>query len=56
MRLMFENNLINNKRFNYHAPIQRKDGKWIVWFVDDITEYKKNEQGEQLDLLPKLDS
>jgi hypothetical protein len=55
MKLMLENNLLNGKRFNYHPPIQKRNGKWVVWFVDDITEYKKNEVGEQLDIMPKLD-
>jgi len=55
LRAMLENNLINQKRYNYWEPRQLKDGKWIVWFVDDIQEYKKNNKGEQIDALPSLE-
>ena len=40
--LMWANNVINGKGYNYMSPL--KDGKkWIVWFYADINNYKKPE-------------
>jgi hypothetical protein len=40
MQLMYANNAINGRAFNYMNPI--RDGKkWVVWFYADIDNYKK---------------
>lgn len=39
MRLMWGNNIINNRAYNYMSPL--KDGKkWVVWFYADANNWK----------------
>lgn len=53
---MLENNLFNQARYNYFSPLQQDDGKWVVWFADDIERWKKDKDGNGLDILPKLEN
>ena len=53
MRAMLENNLRNGKLYSYMSPVWT-GSKWVVWFFDDITEYKKNDKGEQLKFVPNI--
>ena len=40
--LMWQNNTVNMRAFNYMPPI--KEGKkWVVWFYADINTWKKPE-------------
>jgi hypothetical protein len=40
MGLMWANNAINSRAYNYMNPF--KDGKkWVVWFYADINNWKK---------------
>ena len=39
-RLQWFNNLINQTKYNYSTPVQKKNGKWVVWFYADIREWK----------------
>ncbi len=42
MELMWGNNVINGRAYNYMSPL--KDGKkWVVWFYADMSNWKKPE-------------
>jgi len=40
VNLQVKNNLANDKMYGYGEP-KKNDGKWFVWFLADITNYKK---------------
>lgn len=39
-RIQWLNNKINQTKYNYTAPTQKKDGSWVVWFYADIREWQ----------------
>jgi len=40
IELQVKNNLVNDRMYGYGDPVN-VDGKWYVWFLADVTNYKK---------------
>lgn len=51
MQLMFANNVVNSKSYNYQTPSRDQDIGWVVWYYGQLGVDKQVKE-EDLDKLP----